>query len=97
GGGPTIANQAAYDSASPQGLVETGRTPPTLLLHGTLDNVCWVQHSRRLAARLQEARIPHVYIELPWAVHAFDYNPHGPGGQLATYAVEQFLAAVCDR
>ena len=96
GGGPTTINQADYDSASAQGLVGgPGKTPPTLLLHGTIDTLCWVKHSRRLADRLGEAKVPHVMIELPWAVHAFDYNLSGPGGQLTTYAVKEFLAAVC--
>lgn len=96
GGGPTVRNQQEYDSASAQGLVVTGRTPPTLLMHGTIDTLCWVKHSQRLAARLEEAKVPHVMVELPWAVHEFDYNLQGPGGQLTTYAVEQFLKVVCD-
>lgn len=93
GGAPTPANQAAYDSASAQSLVRAGQTPPTLLMHGTVDNLCWVKHSQRLAERLAAADVPHAYVELPWAVHAFDYNLAGPGGQLTTYAVREFLAA----
>ena len=95
GGAPTLVNQAAYDSASAQGLVVAGQTPPTLLMHGTIDTLCWVKHSQRLAAQLQEAGVPHAMIELPWGVHAFDFNLRGPGGQLTTYAVEAFLEAVC--
>lgn len=96
GGAPTPANQADYDSASAQGLVRTGQTPPTLLIHGTIDTLCWVKHSQRLADELRDKSIPHAFIELPWAVHAFDFNLTGPGGQLTTYAVKAFLAAVCD-
>ena len=44
---------------------------------------------------LAEAGVPHVLVELPWGVHAFDYNLHGPGGQLTRYAVAEFLRAVC--
>ena len=95
GGEPTLVNQAAYDSASAQGLVVAGQTPPTLLMHGTIDTLCWVKHSRRLADQLQHAGVPHAMIELPWGVHAFDFNLRGPGGQLTTYAVEAFLEAVC--
>lgn len=94
GGAPTPANQADYDSASAQGLVRAGRTPPTLLLHGTVDTLCWVKHSQRLADQLKKADVPHAFIELPWAVHAFDYNLTGPGGQITTYAVNEFLSAV---
>lgn len=97
GGAPTPSNQAAYDSASAQGLVRRGQTPPTLLMHGTVDNLCWVKHSQRLTARLETADVPHVYIEFPWAVHAFDYNLTGPGGQLTTYAVREFLATTTKR
>ena len=63
----------------------------------TIDNLCWVKHSQRLADRLEAAEIPHAYVELPWAVHAFDFNLTGPGGQLTTYAVREFLAAVTKR
>lgn len=91
GGAPTPANQADYDSASAQGLVRPGETPPTLLLHGTVDTLCWVKHSQRLADQLQHSAVPHALIELPWAVHAFDYNLTGPGGQITTYAIKTFL------
>lgn len=94
GGAPTPANQAAYDSASAQGLVTPGETPPTLLLHGSVDTLCWVKHSQRLADELERAAVPHAFIELPWAVHAFDYNRTGPGGQITTYAIKTFLDQV---
>jgi acetyl esterase/lipase len=97
GGAPTALNQVAYDSASAQGMVRgPDSTPPTLLMHGTIDTLCWVKHSQRLAARLSEAEVPHVMVELPWAVHAFDYTLNGPSGQLTTYAVKAFLGAVCE-
>ena len=96
GGGPTTKNQVAYDSASAQGLVRgPEQTPPTLLMHGTIDTLCWVKHSQRLAQSLTKAEVPNVMVELPWAVHAFDFNLDGPGGQLTTYATREFLAAVC--
>jgi len=59
-GGPPEACAEAYDSASGQGLVQRGRTPPTLLVHGTIDTLVWVRHSRRLAARLTEATFADV-------------------------------------
>jgi len=92
GGTPDTA-RANYESASALNHVRAG-TPPTLLVHGTLDALCWYRHSERLAARLAEAKVPHVFVQLPWATHAFDFNLHGPGGQLTTYAIEGFLAAV---
>lgn len=93
-GGPPEACAEAYDSASGQGLVQRGRTPPTLLVHGTIDTLVWVRHSRRLAARLAEAGVPHLLLELPWATHALEAHAGGPGGQLTTHAMAHFLAAV---
>jgi acetyl esterase/lipase len=94
-GGPPDAERAEnYRTASAQLNVENGVTPPTLLMHGTLDTLVWRRHSERLAARLGEARVPHLFVELPWAVHAFEFNPDGPGGQLTTFSVAWFLARV---
>ena len=92
-GGPPEAAPAAYDSASALPRVN-GRTPPTLLIHGQLDALVWHRHSERLDAKLAEQGVPHVFLSLPWATHAFEYNLNGPGGQLTSYAVEWFLAAV---
>jgi len=92
-GGPPDAARAAYDSASGY-LHIAGTTPPTLLLHGQLDTLVWHRQSERLAARLVAQNVPHAFVSLPWATHAFEYNLAGPGGQLTTYTVERFLAAV---
>ena len=92
-GGPPEKAQANYDGASALQQVEAG-APPTLLVHGQLDGLVWHRHSERLAARLTECGVRHVFVSLPWATHAFEVNRHGPGGQLTTYAIEWFLAAV---
>ena len=92
GGTPDTA-RANYESASALNHVGP-RTPPTLLLHGTNDALVWYRHSERLDARLAEFGVPRAFVHLPWATHAFDYNLHGPGGQLTTYALEWFLADV---
>ena len=92
-GGPPAAAQAAYDGASAI-LHVTPASMPTLLMHGQLDALVWHKQSERLAQRLSDAGVPHVFISLPWATHAFEYNVNGPGGQLTTFAVEWFLAAV---
>jgi acetyl esterase/lipase len=92
GGTPETA-LAAYDEASALAHV-THASPPTLLLHGQLDTLVWHRHSERLDARLAEAQVPHAFISLPWATHAFEYHLTGPGGQLTTYALEWFLASV---
>jgi acetyl esterase/lipase len=92
-GGPPDTARAAYDSASGYPHVAKS-TPPTLLIHGQLDTLVWHRQSERLAARLAEHAVPHVFVSLPWATHAFEFNLAGPGGQLTTFSVEWFLAAV---
>ncbi len=91
-GGTPESARAAYESASALYLVKTG-APATLLLQGTIDALVWYRHSERLAAKLAEHRVPHVHVALPWATHAFEFNLHGPGGQLTTYTLAWFLAA----
>jgi acetyl esterase/lipase len=92
-GGPSDSARGNYESASALPRVNA-QTPPTLLLHGEIDALVWHRHSVRLDARLAECGVPHVFVSLPWATHAFEYNLRGPGGQLTTFAVEWFLAAV---
>lgn len=89
GGDPDHA-RAKYEEASPYLHVNAG-TPPTLLAHGDIDALVWNQQSIRLAAVLKAAGRPYQFLELPWATHAFDYNLHGPSGQLAWNAVKDFL------
>jgi acetyl esterase/lipase len=92
-GGPPETAKEKYESASALPLVSPA-SPPTLLLHGRLDALVWHRHSERLATRLAEHGVQQLFISLPWASHAFEVNQRGPGGQLTTYAVEWFLAAV---
>ncbi len=94
-GGPpdTPERLARYESASGQ-LLATKDSPPTLLIHGVPDTLAWYRHSERLAARLAELGVRHTQLQLPWATHGFDFNPDGPGGQLADHAIARFLAEV---
>lgn len=94
-GGPpdTAGRLAGYESASGQ-LLAAKDSPPTLLIHGVPDTLAWYRHSERLAARLAELGVPHKHLQLPWATHGFDFNPDGPGGQLADHAIKKFLADV---
>ena len=87
GGGPDDDEaRARFRSASGEKLVHA-EAPPTLLIHGKLDELVWCRHSERLAAELARAGVPHVFVELPWATHAGEANLHGPAGQLITGAV----------
>jgi acetyl esterase/lipase len=92
GGSPQTA-RAAYTSASPINFVGPS-TVPTLLIHGTLDELVFAKQSERLDARLAAAHRPHLFLLLPWATHGCDYNFNGPCGQISTYAIERFLAVV---
>lgn len=93
-GGTPMTAGPAYDSSSALSLVDS-HSPPTLLVHGTIDTLVWQRHSVRLAARLSESGIPNLLVSLPWATHALEFNLSSPSGQLTTYAVGWFLAAEC--
>ncbi len=92
-GGTPVQVPTNYESASPLHFVNKN-TPPTLMIHGVRDELVWPQHDERLSQRLTEAGRPFFYLRLPWATHGCDANLSGPCGQLSTYAVERFLAAV---
>lgn len=90
-GGTPGDQSARYDLASP--LLRAGKDfPPTLMIHGTRDELVWPLHELRLSARLKALGVPHYYLELPWATHGCDYAFSGPCGQITTFAVERFLA-----
>ncbi len=72
-------------------LLADASTPPMLLIHGRRDVLVWHLQSRRLAAQLKKAGVPHFFLDLPWATHALDYPFHGPGAQLTRHAVDRFL------
>jgi acetyl esterase/lipase len=94
GGGPEGAGAAeVYRSGSAEKLVHAG-VPPTLILHGALDQLVWCRHSERLAAALARAGVRHAFVRLPWATHAGDANLHGPAGQLIAGAVLRVARAV---
>ena len=65
---------------------------PTLLIHGKHDPLVSHIHAERLSRKL--TGINHYELYLPWATHGFDWTLNGPGGQLSTFAVMQFLHAV---
>ncbi len=95
-GGSPNGRYEAYREASPINFASPF-SPPTLLVHGSRDDMVQLVQSERLAARLQGVSVPHLLVRLPWATHGFDHNIRGPGGQLSTYVVEAFLAAVVGR
>ena len=92
-GGSPEERKESFDGASAY-LWANPRVPPTLLVHGQIDSLVWHRQSERLAERLATEGVPHLFLSLPWATHAFDFNASGPGGQLSFYALDAFLAAV---
>jgi acetyl esterase/lipase len=92
GGNPTALPEV-YAAASPLGQIGPD-CPPTLLIHGDRDTLVAPIQSAMLAARLAAAGRRHMLLRLPWAEHGCDANFSGPSGQLSTYAIERFLAAV---
>ncbi|SEI96198.1 Acetyl esterase/lipase [Dyadobacter koreensis] len=92
-GGTYQAHPENYKRSSPL-LFVSDHSPPTLLIHGKNDVLVAYEHSQRLNIKLEEHKIKHYLLTIPWATHAFDYNLNGPGGQLSTYAVMYFLKSV---
>jgi acetyl esterase/lipase len=92
-GGPPGAADKQYHDASPVNFV-TGSTPPTLLIHGARDQTIAIGQSAQLDARLLQAGVKHVFVQMPWATHGCDKSFGGPCGQIVLYAVERFLDAV---
>ena len=65
--------------------------PPVFLVAGKYDRIVDVYQSEELSEELTKFDIPNVYLEFPWANHAFDLILAGPGGQLAIKYMTQFL------
>jgi acetyl esterase/lipase len=93
GGAPGATEEDTYFSASPINFVSAS-SPPTLLIHGLRDSVVSPAETARLASRLEQARVKHLFIGLPWATHGCDKSFGGPCGQIATYSIERFLDSV---
>ncbi len=72
-GAPYAEQPDLYRSASPIEYVSPG-DPPTLILHGTVDDVVPVGQSDLLAAKLAQANIPYIYDRLPGWPHAMDLS-----------------------
>jgi acetyl esterase/lipase len=90
GGTPDTAADR-YREASPITYVSR-EAPPSLLIYGARDHVVMSRYGARLDARLREAGAIAVFLEIPWAEHAFDAIANGPSGQLSLYYTERFLA-----
>ena len=82
-----------YISSSATETASSGAVA-TLLIHGENDPLVSHLHGVRLGKKLDSLGVTHYDIYLPWATHAFDYTLNGPGGQISTWSVLQFLRIV---
>jgi acetyl esterase/lipase len=77
-----------YREASP--ITYVGRlSPPTLLLHGTIDPIVPPNQSVRLIERLEEHGVPYVYAPFLGLYHAFAIDEDA--SERAMYFVDRFL------
>ena len=99
-GGTPDTQAGRYREASPIAYVDSRTVkvraasglPPSLLIYGSRDHVVLPRFGAMLDERLRAAGATSVFLEIPWAEHAFDLIPNGPSGQLSLYYTEQFLA-----
>jgi acetyl esterase/lipase len=62
-----------YQHASPITHLDA-KDPPTLILHGTIDDVVPIDQSDLLAAKLKDLNVPYVYDRIPGWPHAMDLS-----------------------
>jgi acetyl esterase/lipase len=70
-GGTYDEKSPLYEQASPVRYV-TPDDPPTLILHGTIDDIVPVNQADLLAAKLNETGVPYIYDRLPGWPHTMD-------------------------
>jgi acetyl esterase/lipase len=80
-----------YRQASPLNTVKPD-LPASLLIYGGKDHIIEAKFGKRLAQNLNAQGNRAVFIEIPWADHAFDVVFSGLSNQLALYYTERFLA-----
>ena len=90
GGTPTEFPEL-YRQASPLNAVKPA-LPPSLLIYGGKDHIIQSKYGKNLAQKLTYQGNQAVFIEIPWADHAFDAVFSGMSNQLALYYTERFLA-----
>ncbi len=82
-----------YQAASPISTIKPG-LPPSLLIYGGKDRIVESKYGKHLAATLVAQGNRAIFIEIPWADHAFDAVFSGMSNQLALYYTERFLVWV---
>ncbi len=80
-----------YKQASPWNYVNHA-VPPSLLIYGQRDHIVQSKFGRKLYEQLQRTGNQAIFLEIPWAEHAFDAIFQGVTSQVALYYTERFLA-----
>ena len=80
-----------YQQASPFSYVRPN-LPPSLLVYADKDHVVQAKFGNRLYQKLRSVDNPTVFLNIPWAEHAFDAVFFGVSNQVALYYTERFLA-----
>ena len=80
-----------YKQASPVNYPRPN-LPVSLLIYGKRDHVVRNTFGRQLFDKLQATDNTALWLEIPWAEHAFDIVFFGVSNQLALYYTERFLA-----
>ena len=73
--------------------------PPTLLMHGTHDEMAPVSAVRLLQRRLEEVGAPVTAVYLPYTDHVFDLvgTRWSPAARVTVHVLERFLAGIAGR
>ncbi len=79
-------------SVSPLNYVNNSNLPPTFLAAGSLDSLVPVKNSRVLHEALNKYKVTNIYLEIPWANHAFDNILQSPAGQVTMYYLLNFFS-----
>jgi acetyl esterase/lipase len=90
-GGTPTEQPERYQAASPISYV-TRPVPPSLLVYGRRDHVVQAKFGQALFNRLNSTGNQAIFLDIPWAEHAFDAVFQGVSNQLALYYTERFLA-----
>lgn len=77
-----------YKQASPITHI-TKDAPPTLILHGTIDETVGIEQADMLAAKLEEMGVPHHYEKFPGWPHTMDLAK--AVNERCVYLMEQFF------
>ena len=89
-GGTPDQKPDAYADASP--ITRAGQPhPPVLIITGNRDHIVEPRFGPMLHKKLLESGTS-VFLNIPWADHAFDFVPFGPSSQIALYYTQRFLA-----